>query len=294
MNAFPDAAPAFPLAPSECGRFLRGRDGRPFLLHGDTAWLLLQKLELGEAREYFQTRRAQGFSAVLLQLTGFLGLRDVRGRLPFGPAHDFAAPDEGFFDHVDQVLQVAAELGLLLCIAPLWSGCCGEGWAGKEKDGGPKPVNLNGVEKCRELGEYLGRRFGHHEHVMWILGGDCDPFNAFEEIRALGQGLHASAPRQMRTYHASSSHSSTDVWPHGEEWLEVSMIYSYFRGFDKAWNKVQPDVYEVALLERRKTPVRPFFLGESTYEGEHDEWGSAHQARKQAWWALLSGACGHA
>jgi hypothetical protein len=40
--------------------------------------------------------------------------------------------------------------------------------------------------------------------------------------------------------------------------------------------------------------VRPFFRGESTYEGEHDAWGSALQARKQAYWCLLGGGCGHA
>jgi Protein of unknown function (DUF4038)/Putative collagen-binding domain of a collagenase len=37
----------------------------------------------------------------------------------------------------------------------------------------------------------------------------------------------------------------------------------------------------------------PFVLGESTYEGEHDEMGSALQARKQAYWTMLSGGAGH-
>jgi hypothetical protein len=72
------------------------------------------------------------------------------------------------------------------------------------------------------------------------------------------------------------------------------MVYTYFRGFNKAWNKNQPDVYEVSHSEYAKIPIRPFFLGESTYEGEHGAWGSALQARKQAWWCMLSGGCGHA
>jgi hypothetical protein len=37
---------------------------------------------------------------------------------------------------------------------------------------------------------------------------------------------------------------------------------------------------EVSHAEFAKVPVRPFFLGESTYEGEHSAWGSALQARK--------------
>jgi hypothetical protein len=155
-------------------------------------------------------------------------------------------------------------------------------------------MNKNGADKARDLGRWLGKRYGKFDHVMWILGGDSDPFNAREEIRALGLGLKDSAPRQLITYHASSSHSSTDIWPADERWLDVSMVYTYFRGFNKAWNKDQPDVYEISHAEFAKTPVRPFFLGESTYEGEHGAWGSAVQARKQAYWCVLSGGFGHA
>jgi hypothetical protein len=72
------------------------------------------------------------------------------------------------------------------------------------------------------------------------------------------------------------------------------MVYSYFRGFNEAWNKNQPDIYEVSQAESAKVRVRPFFLGESTYEGEHGEWGSALPARKQAWWCVLGGGFGHA
>ena len=67
-----------------------------------------------------------------------------------------------------------------------------------------------------------------------------------------------------------------------------------FRGFNKAWNKNQPDVYEVSHAEFAKIHVRPFFLGESTYEGEHGAWCSALQARKNAYWCALSGGFGHA
>ncbi|RYZ34545.1 MAG: DUF4038 domain-containing protein [Sphingobacteriales bacterium] len=72
------------------------------------------------------------------------------------------------------------------------------------------------------------------------------------------------------------------------------MVYTYFRGFNKAWTKHQPDVYEVSWKEYSKAPIKPFVLGESTYEGEHGDWGSALQARKQAYWAVLGGSTGHA
>ncbi len=292
-----DAPPVFPLKLSENRRHLVDQRGVPFLYQADTAWIIFLKLTEVEAKEYIARRKEQGFTALQVMLTGFLGMTNRAGELPFAgipPEQDFTQPNERFFAHVDRVVGEAQQQGMLLAIAPAWSGCCGEGWAGKEKDGSPKPMNKNRAEKSLDLGRWLGQRYGKFNNVMWILGGDIDPDNARAEIGALGLGLKDTAPRQLITYHASSSHSSTDVWPADERWLDVSMVYTYFRGFNKAWNKNQPDVYEVSHAEFEKIPVRPFFLGESTYEGEHDAWGSALQARKQAYWCVLAGGCGHA
>jgi len=291
------STPAFPLQVSENHRHLVDQRGTPFLYHADTPWMLFLKLTEAEARDYITRRREQGFNTLQVQLTGFLGMTNRAGELPFAgtpPEQDFARPNEKFFSHVDLVVEGAQRQGILFAIAPLWSGCCGEGWAGRDKEKRPVPLNVNGPEKSRALGRWLGRRYGKFDNVMWILGGDNDPDDARAEIRELGLGLKDTAPRQLITYHAASSHSSTDVWPADERWLDVSMVYTYFRGFNKAWNKNQPDVYEVSHAEFVKLPVRPFFLGESTYEGEHDAWGSALQARKQAWWCLLGGGFGHA
>ncbi len=288
---------AFPLRVSESRRHLVDARGTPFLYHADTPWMLFLKLTEPEAREYLARRKEQGFNALQVQLTGFLGMTNRAGELPFVgtlPDQDFTKPNENFFTHVDRVMAEARRQGMLLAIAPLWSGCCGEGWAGRDRQNRPVPLNVNGPERTRAFGRWLGQRYGGFDNVMWILGGDNDPHNAHAEIRALGLGLKDTAPRQLLTYHAASSHSSTDVWPANEPWLDVSMVYSYFRGFNKAWNKDQPDIYEVSHAEFAKIPVRPFFLGESTYEGEHGAWGSALQARKQAWWCVLGGGFGHA
>jgi hypothetical protein len=49
-------------------------------------------------------------------------------------------------------------------------------------------------------------------------------------------------------------------------------------------------VHRRLLADYNRRPVLPFFLIESTYEGEHN--ASAVQIRRQAYWALLCGACG--
>jgi len=45
------------------------------------------------------------------------------------------------------------------------------------------------------------------------------------------------------------------------------------------------------LRDYNRSPVVPFFLIESTYEGEHN--ASAVQIRRQAYWAILCGGMGH-
>ncbi|WKN46116.1 apiosidase-like domain-containing protein [Tunicatimonas pelagia] len=287
------AQTVFPLSISENQRYLVNAEETPFLYQADTPWFLFFKLTMPEVKEYMLARKAQGFNTLQIMLTGGKDLENIYGELPFDNNYDLAQPNEKFFQRVDSIVVEAQQQNLLLAIVPLWSGCCREDYAGQDSEGNPLPLNRNGVEKARAYGEWVGNRYGNYDHIMWVLGGDNDPFNALEEIEAMAEGLHQTSNNQLFTYHASSTHSSTDVFPDAD-WLDVSMVYTYFRGFNKAWNKIQPDVYEVCYDEYQKTPALPFFLGESTYEGEHDNWGSALQARKQAYWAVLSGATGHA
>ncbi len=287
------AQAVFPLSISENQRYLVDAEGSPFLYQADTPWFLFFKLTMPEVKEYIQARKQKGFNTLQIMLTGGKGLENIDGELPFLNNYDLAQPNEKFFQRVDSIVVEAQNQGLLLALVPLWSGCCRTDYAGVDAEGNPLPLNRNGVEKARAYGEWVGDRYGSYNHIMWVLGGDNDPFNALEEIEAMADGLHRTSNNQLFTYHASSTHSSTDVFPEAN-WLDVSMVYTYFRGFNKAWNKIQPDVYEVCYDEYQKTPTMPFFLGESTYEGEHDDWGSALQVRKQAYWAVLSGATGHA
>ena len=154
------AAPSFPLQPSPDRRCLVDSKGAPFFYSADTPWMIFTKLTEAEAKSYIAHRKQQGFTALQVTLTGFLGMTNLAGELPFAGTpleQDFAQPNERFFAHVDSVVREAGRQGMLLAIAPAWSGCCGEGWAGKEKDGSPKPMNRNGVEKSRECCRYLAR-----------------------------------------------------------------------------------------------------------------------------------------
>ncbi|WP_299535524.1 DUF4038 domain-containing protein [Ulvibacterium sp.] len=283
---------SFPLSVSKNERHLIDMDSVPFFYQADTPWHLFFDLKPMEAEYYVERRKEQGFNALQIMLTGSKGQLDFNGESPWLGDHDFSRPNEKFFERVDAVLEIAKNHNMYIAIVPLWSGCCRGDMAGNDVDGNPLPMMVNGAKKTYEFGKWLGNRYGKYPNIMWIIGGDNDPFNAIEEYGALVKGLMETTTDQLFTYHAASTHSSTDVYP-GANWLDVSMIYTYFRGFNKAWNKIQPDVYEVAYDEYRKNKM-PFFLGESNYEREHDDWGNPTQIRKQAYWAALSGSAGHA
>jgi hypothetical protein len=277
----------FPLKIGRDKRHLTDQRDRPFLYFSDSGWLLFMGLTIPEAREYLLRRKAQGFSVVHVFLTPTPGKKNLKGQVPFVD-FDFSKINEAYFEEAEKYIALADSLRMALAVVPLWYSCCNDGWASHPE----KYFKKNGTEKLNGFGEYLGKRFGKYKNIVWIMGGDNDPHDNRAEVRALALGLKKSSPHQLITYHASSTHSSTDVWEN-ETWLDFSMVYTYFRGFHKAWTYMQPDVYEVCYTEYLKQPIMPFVLGESTYEGEHDEMGSALQARKQAYWTMLSGGAGH-
>ncbi|MDJ1479310.1 DUF4038 domain-containing protein [Cytophagaceae bacterium YF14B1] len=278
----------FPLKTSPNKRHLVDQNNNPFLYVSDSGWRLFMGLTETEAREYLLKRKEQGFNTIHVMLTSIPGDKNKQGQEPF-VEYDFVKPNEAYFKHVDRIVSLADSLNMLLAIAPLWYSCCNDGWATSPQ----KYMQKNGKEKSYLLGQFVGNRYKKFNNILWIIGGDNDPYDNLEEVRQMARGLKQADPQHLITYHAAASHSSTDVWPANESWLDISMTYTYFRGFTKAWNKVQPDVYEVGYNEYRKSPVRPFVLGESTYEGEHGTLGSDLQVRKQAYWAMLSGAGGH-
>jgi hypothetical protein len=61
-------------------------------------------------------------------------------------------------------------------------------------------------------------------------------------------------------------------------WLDLNTVYSY------------AIVHKRVADEYQRRPVMPLVLIESTYEGEHN--ATSLQVRRQAYWAILNGACG--
>jgi hypothetical protein len=278
-------APAFPLKSSASGRYLVDSANIPFFYQADTPWMIL-RLPPDDARHYIDDRRNRGFTALQIQLTGFMDMRDHAGEAPFLGDHDLTRPNEAYFAHADALIRDASDRGFALAIAPLWSGCCGEGWTGTDKDGRLKPLDAAGPEAAHRLGQWIGQRYARFPNILWIMGGDHNPDQSQAVIDALARGIHEAAPHQLITVHNAPDHASADFYD-AAPWLTLNAAYSY--------RELQAPVFREWSRDDHK--VRPIFLSESGYELEANDKrpGTPFRIRRQAYASVLNGALvGHA
>jgi hypothetical protein len=271
---------------SDNHRYLVEDDGRPFFWLADTAWEIFHRLDRDEASAYLADRAAKGFTVIqAVILAEFSGLVEPNayGHVPL-PGNDPTRPDEGYFQDVDWVVKRANALGLAIGLLPTW----GDKW--NRKWGIGPEIFTN--ENARAYGEFLGKRYAG-SRLVWILGGDRPIENDGHRqiIRAMASGIKAGdGGSHLMTYHPSGGESSSH-WLHDEPWLDFNMLQSGHR-HDR-------DSYAMIAQDYAREPAKPCLDGEAGYEdhpnnfkpenGWLDEW----DVRKELWWSLMAGACGH-
>lgn len=281
---FEAPATTFPLKVSPNRRRLLDATGRPFLMQGDAAWSLIANTTIDGATRYLDGRRALGFNTIIVSVIEYLFSadppRNLAGDEPFLVPGDFTKPNPAYMDHVDRVLGLIADRGFLVLLAPAYLGYPNPHYPGfgNRAEGWYNVVVANGIEGNRRWGEYLGRRFGRFDNIMWMLGGDRNPGAALGPLDALAHGLRSTGITTPFTAHVHPEDSPIEAFP-GVDWLDVNPTYTY--GI----------VHRKLIDDWNRDPAWPFFLIESTYEGEHD--ASELQIRRQAYWSVLCGANGH-
>jgi hypothetical protein len=272
-----------PLRLSADRRRILDAEGQPVLLQGDAAWSLIANTTLDEARVYIEDRRRKGFNTLIINLIEYCfaenAPRNLAGDEPFTTPGDFRTPNEAYMAHAERVLEIAAEQGMLVILAPAYLGYPGR-FPGFEQrpQGWYEEVLANGPEGCRAWGNYLGRRFGRFQNIVWCIGGDRNPGEAAPALTALAHGLRDAGVDTLFTAHVLPECSPVDVFPE-HDWLDLNPTYTY-------------DIVHRMLQEDwQRDPVWPFYLIESTYEGEHN--ASHLQIRRQAYWSVLCGGNGH-
>jgi len=275
--------PAFPLKVSDNHRYLVDSKGEPFFLLGDTPWFL-QKLPLEDVRRILDDRKGKGFNTLFLEILddSRMPSRDAYGNVAFQPDRDITKPVEAYWRYADTVMDEAAQRGFFVIMSELWYGAGNGLW-----------MHHVTPESARVYGRFLGKRYARFKNLMWMHCGDRNPDARLAECaRQLAHAVREEAPDHLHTAHLAHEFTSAAFFAK-EPWLDANMAYTY----GASYLHVLPEY-------QRKDPIRPVILGETGYEGEPnaiellpdakrgDLW-TPFRIRRNAWWAVLSGACGY-
>jgi hypothetical protein len=290
------------LVVSQNGRFLQHENGRPFFWQADTAWLLFQKLDRSEAERYLQNRRAKAFNVIQTVMLQKSPKVNTYGDAPLvndNPAEPQTTPGSNpqvqaeydYWDHVDFVIDKAAEKHIYIAILPTWGSLV--------KDG------RFTVDSARSFGQWLAERYRDKPNIIWINGGDIRGDQNREIWQALGKTLHKTDRNHLMSFHPFGRTQSS-TWFHDEDWLDFNMFQSGHRRYDQrrqddditTWKG--EDNWKYVLEDYAKTPPKPTVDGEPSYEnlpqGLHDPnepYWQDNDARRYAYWSVFAGAFGH-
>lgn len=289
-RAEPNDSP-FPVRVSNSGRYLEDAGGKPFLLHGDTAWSLIVQLTKEETEEYLENRRQKGFNSIIVNLIEYRNAdnapRNKYGEAPFTTPGDFSMPNEKYFAHADWVIRTAHQKGILVVLNPCYTGWSGNGTS--SADGFVKEIIANGPAKCRNYGRYVGNRYKNFANIIWQAGGDTTP-KAGSPLEKnwleILQGIKTVAPSRFWTAHWYRFTTALD-----------QPAFAPHMSLDNAYGGNR--TYIQTLRAYNRTNSKPTFFNEANYEGTGvpSHASAANETpqmmRAQAYWALLSGATGH-
>jgi chitodextrinase len=269
----------YPLAVSANGRYLVDRNAQPFLIAGDSPQALMVNLSESEADGFFADRQAAGFNLVWVNLLcatytgGRVDGSTYDGIVPFTTPNDLSTPNESYFARVDDMLNLAAQHGLVVLLDPAETGSF------------LSVLKANGVTKSRDYGRYLGTRYRDFDNIVWMSGNDFQTWpDAGDDavVEAVAQGIHDTDDRHIHTVELDYEVSGSLDDPTWAPLIELNASYTYF------------PTYAQVLTDYDRPNAIPTFLVEANYEFEHNaaDLGTPAILRRQAYWALLSGATG--
>ncbi len=280
-NAACSADDSLLLSVSENGRHLVDGNGEPFFWLADTGWAMFSKLTIEDAELYLENRRRKGFNVIQCILAHW-SRRDLRlspdGERPW-LSDDPSTPNPAYFMHVDAILDIAREKGMILALLPAWGDFVTQD-------------RVITTQNAYDYGDWLGTYYRDQPNIVWVLGGDRLP-KGFEEVyRLLAKGIgEADGGRHLMTYHPRGGGHSSSEFFHEDEWLDFNMIQSS--------HSIDYPNYANVLRDYEKKPIKPTLDGEPRYEniihGLRSEGVLMDDldVRKAAYNAVLSGALGH-
>ena len=285
---------------SDNKRFFQDENGAPFFWLGDTGWLLFGKLNREEAARYLEDRKQKGFNVIQVMVLHTLNGVNIYGdsalinknvatpKITAGNSFaDEAAYD--FWDHVDYIIDLAAEKGLYMGLVPVWG----------------TNVKSGGVSRAEatRYASWIARRYKDRWNIIWLNGGDTRGGDSTATWNLMGSAIDSEDPQHLITFHPFGRTTSSQ-WFHNQSWLDFNMFQSGHRSYDldtsKNEHRFGPDNYRFLHLDYNRQPIKPTLDGEPSYEhipyGLHDTtkpYWNANDVRRYAYWSVFAGAAGH-
>jgi hypothetical protein len=268
-------------------RILVDQNNVPFLMVGDSPHSRpFSNLSTVNAAAYLADRASRGINCLWVNL---FDVRPVEGRpdgsllngtkpftktIPGTHYYDLTTPNEAYFAHVDQIIQIAAKDDIVLMIDPL-------------ETAGLLPTALaNSPTRCRSYGRYLGHRYKNFPNIIWLSGNDFQKWRVPANdavITSVALGIKAEDPNHLQTVELNYQASCSLDDPNWARIVDLNLAYTYYA------------TYAEVLHCYNQSPKIPVFMGEANYEYEMnggEDFGSPHVLRMQEYWTMLSGATG--
>lgn len=286
---------------SENGRYLTTGDGDPFFWLGDTGWLLFNKLNRDEAETYLEDRKNKGFNVIQAMVLHTVPSVNVYGDSSI-VNKDIARPlvtdgnnpdnseEYDYWDHIDYIIDKAAEKGLYMALVPVW--------------GSPVKDGKVSVEQAKVYARFLAERWKEKKNIIWLNGGDIKGSDSIAVWQEIGKTIKSIDPDHLMTFHPRGRTASSD-WFHDESWLDFNMVQSGHRRYDQDTSKNEDkhygeDNWKFMAADWKRTPIKPTIDGEPSYEGIpqglHDikepRWTAA-DVRRYGYWSVFSGGFGY-
>jgi len=272
-------------------------DGKPFFWLGDTGWLLFGKLDREQADKYLSDRQAKGFNVVQVMVLHNLSVTNAAGdsalvnkniAMPKLVSPAAGNGKKGYWDHLDEIIDLAAQKGLYMALVPVW---------------GPN-VRAGHVtaQQAETYASFLAKRYKGKSNIIWMNGGDVRGDDSLKIWNIIGTTLKKQDPNHLVTFHPFGRTQSS-AWFHDEKWLDFNMFQSGHRNYTqdtaKADLKFGEDNWRYVSADYKRSPAKPTLDGEPSYEGIphglHDtlqpKWND-DDLRRYAWWSVFAGACG--
>src|SRR5690606_19311403 len=172
---------------------------QPFFWLGDTGWKLFLHLDREEAVQYMEDRHQKGFNVIQVMVSFYnLSTTNVYGDSIFvngdvsqpriTEGNKFGVGDQyDYWDHMDYIIDLAAEKGIYIAIVPVW--------------GTSVRAGLVTTDQANKYARFLADRYKEKGNIIWMNGGDLKGSDSTAVWKTIGETLDSNDPNHLITFH---------------------------------------------------------------------------------------------